>query len=79
MRSKPMKGGKVVPEGTHGTTYMVSVGIPSREGERTPEPYAADRNFKGHLYQYVKMEGNQLSMVTVNAENKVVDSFEITK
>lgn len=79
MRSKPMKGGKVVPEGTYGTTYMVSVGIPSREGERTPEPYAAVRNFKGHLYQYVQINGNELLSQTLDAQNHLVDSFRLKK
>ena len=79
MRSKPMKGGQVVGSYNDGTAYVISVGIPSRNQEITDEPYAAVRNQEGQLYQYVKIDDNQLSMTTVNANNKVIDSFEIKK
>lgn len=79
MRSKPMKGGQVVSSYNDGTAYVISIGIPSRNQNATDEPYAAVRNFEGHLYQYVKIDGNKFSMVSVNSENKVIDSFEITK
>lgn len=79
MRSKPMKAGQVVDSYNDGTAYVISVGIPSRSQEITDEPYAAVRNQEGQLYQYVKIDGNQLSMTTVNAQNKVIDSFKISK
>ncbi|MBL7969305.1 MAG: metallophosphoesterase family protein, partial [Prolixibacteraceae bacterium] len=79
MRSKPLKNGSVVPSYNDGTAYVISIAIPSRNNQATDEPYAAVRNFDGHLYQYVKIEGNKLSMIAVNAENKVIDSFEIKK
>lgn len=79
MRSKPLKNGCVVPSYNDGTAYVISIAIPSRNNQATDEPYAAVRNFDGHLYQYVKIEGNKLSMIAVNAENKVIDSFEIKK
>jgi len=79
MRSKPMKEGKVVSSYNDGTAYIISVGIPNREHEMTPEPYAEVRNATGHLYQYVKIEGNNLSFQTYNNENKLIDSFEIKK
>jgi hypothetical protein len=79
MRSKPMKAGQVVDSYNDGTAYVISVGIPSRNQEITDEPYAAVRNQEGQLYQYVKIDGNQLSMTTVNAQNKVIDSFKISK
>jgi hypothetical protein len=79
MRSKPMKDGKVVSSYNDGTAYIISVGIPNREHEMTPEPYAEVRNATGHLYQYVKIEGDHLSFQTYNNENKLIDSFEIKK
>lgn len=79
MRSKPMKAGQVVSSYNDGTAYVISIGIPSRNHDATDEPYAAVRNFDGHLYQVVKIEGNKFSMMAVNAENKVIDSFEIKK
>lgn len=79
MRSKPMKGGEVVSSYNDGTVYIISVGIPSRTKEITDEPYAAVRNTEGHLYQYMNIKGNELSFISVNAENKVIDSFRIKK
>jgi hypothetical protein len=79
MRSKPMKEGKVVSSYNDGTAYVISVGIPSRNNQATDEPYAAVWNFDGHLYQYIKIEGNNLSFQTYNNENKLIDSFEIKK
>jgi hypothetical protein len=74
-----MKDGKVVSSYNDGTAYIISVGIPNREHEMTPEPYAEVRNATGHLYQYVKIEGDHLSFQTYNNENKLIDSFEIKK
>jgi hypothetical protein len=79
MRSKPMKGGQVVASYKDGTAYIISVGIPNREHEMTPEPYAVLRNSTGHLYQYVKVEGTKLRSETYDNQNKLIDSFELTK
>jgi hypothetical protein len=79
MRSKPMKGGQVVSSYNDGTAYLISVGIPTRNQPITDEPYAMVRNTQGHLYQYLKINGNELSFVSANANNVVVDSFKIKK
>lgn len=79
MRSKPMKGGQVVSSYNDGTAYLISVGIPTRNQPITDEPYAMVRNTQGHLYQYLKINGNELSFVSANANNEVVDSFKIQK
>lgn len=79
MRSKPMKAGKVVLSYNNGTAYIISIGIESHAREMSPEPYAAVRNNEGPLYQNIRINGNKLSYVSVNAENKVVDTFEIKK
>ena len=79
MRSKPMKGGQVVSSYKDGTAYIISVGIPNREHEMTSEPYAVLRNSTGHLYQYVKVEGTKLRSETYDNQNKLIDSFELTK
>jgi hypothetical protein len=79
MRSKPMKGGQVVSSYKDGTAYIISVGIPNREHEMTPEPYAVLRNSTGHLYQYVKVEEAKLKSETYDSKNKLIDSFELIK
>lgn len=79
MRSKPMKGGKVVPSYNVGTAYIESIGIPTKPEKRPEESYAAVRDFHGDLYQYVKIDGNTLSFTAVNSDNKVIDSFTIKK
>ena len=79
MRSKPMKGGKVVSSNLKGTTYVISIGIPAGTPQIKDEPYAFVRNTSGHLYQYVKINGNELSFLSVNADNKIIDSFDLKK
>ncbi len=79
MRSKPMKGGKVVSSYKDGTAYVESIGIPTPPEKHPEETYAAVRNFSGDIYQYVKIEGRKLSFTAVNSDNKVIDSFTIRK
>jgi hypothetical protein len=79
MRSKPMKDSKVVASYNDGTAYIISIGIPNRDREMTPEPYAEVRNATGHLYEYVRIDGNRLSFQTYDSQNKLIDSFEIKK
>jgi hypothetical protein len=79
MRSKPMKGGKVVDSYNEGTAYVESVGIPTKPEDRPEEPYAEVRNFNGDLYQHIKIDKNTLSFKAVNSDNKVIDSFTIKK
>lgn len=79
MRSKPMKGGQVVSSYNDGTAYVISVGIPTKRHEISDEPYAAYRNTDGHLYQYLQINGNELTFKAINFEEKVIDSFKIKK
>lgn len=79
MRSKPMKGGKTVESYREGTAYIISVGIPGSDRPFPEEPYAAVRKGKGHLYQYVKINGNSLHYESVNAKGEMIDSFDLKK
>ena len=79
MRSKPMKDGKVVSSYKDGTTYLISIGIGANAREMTDEPYAVVRNNEGPLYQNVSINGNELTFISVNADNKVNDQFTIKK
>ena len=79
MRSKPMKGGQVVPSGNNGTIYTISVGIPNQDQFFAKEPYAQVVNGTGHLYQYVKIDGNTLYFESKNAQGKMIDQFVINK
>jgi hypothetical protein len=79
MRTKPMKGGKVVSSYNGGTAYVESVAIPTAPEKHPEEPYTIVRNFNGDIYQYVKIEGKKLSFTAVNSDNTVIDSFTIKK
>ncbi len=79
MRTKPMKGGKVVSSYNEGTAYVESVAIPTAPEKHPEEPYTIVRNFNGDIYQYVKIEGKKLSFTAVNSDNTVIDSFTIKK
>lgn len=79
MRSNPMKAGKVVASYKDGTAYIISVGIPNQNRLLTEEPYALVRDGRGHLYQYVKIDGNTLRFESVNIQGKIIDSFTLNK
>ncbi len=79
MRSKPMKAGKVVDSYNDGTAYIISIGIPSRSRDIGEEPYSAVRYGEGQYYQYIKINGNELSYIAVDANGNVADSFNIKK
>ena len=79
MRSKPMKSGKVVSSYKDGTAYIISVAIPNKDRDLTEEPYAEVRDVAGHMYQYVKIEGDNLWFESVNFQNKLIDKFQLKK
>jgi acid phosphatase type 7 len=79
MRSKPMKAGKVVSSYQDGTAYIISVGISNRDPGFAIEPYAEVTNAAGQLYQYVKIDGNNLYFESVNVRNKMIDQFNLKK
>ncbi|MDP2337369.1 MAG: metallophosphoesterase family protein [Bacteroidota bacterium] len=79
MRSNPMKGGKVVSSYNDGTAYVISIAIPTNYDHISDEPYAAKRDLKGQLYQYMKIDGNKMTFEAVNFQNEVIDSFNIKK
>lgn len=79
MRSKPMKSGNVVSSYNDGTAYIISIGIPSKTKNYTDEPYAEIRKMEGQFYQYLKIEGGQLSYSAIDSENNVIDSFSVKK
>jgi 3',5'-cyclic AMP phosphodiesterase CpdA len=79
MRSKPMKGGKMVDSYKNGTAYIISIGIPQRTKDYSDEPYAEVRKMEGQFYQYLKINGNELSYVSLDSEGNVADSFNINK
>jgi acid phosphatase type 7 len=79
MRSKPMKEGKVVSSYREGTAYIISVGITNRDQNFDKEPYAEVTDGIGHLFQYVKIDGNNLTFESVNFQNKLIDKFNLSK
>ena len=79
MRSKPMKGGEVVDSYNDGTAYIISIGIPSRTRDAAEEPYAEVVKTEGQYYQYIKIEGDELTYTAFDSNNEVADSFKINK
>jgi acid phosphatase type 7 len=79
MRSKPMMGGKVVSSYREGTAYIISVGITNRDQNFDKEPYAEVTDGIGQLFQYVKIDGNNLTFESVNFQNKLIDKFTLSK
>lgn len=79
LRTQPMQGGKVVGPGQRGTTYVMSVGTRSKNEQGGAEPHAAKRANQGYLYQYVSIDGNQLTHTSLDADGQVIDAFGISK
>ena len=81
MRSKPMNGGKVVKSYNEGTAYIISLAIMGQTDpeKATEEPYAEKREFANGLYQYINIDGDNLTYESVNLEGKIIDSFSINK
>lgn len=79
MRSKPMKNGEVTDSYNDGTAYIISIGIPSKTEDYTDEPYAETRKMEGQFYQYLKVEGNQLSYFAIDSNKTVADTFTLKK
>ncbi len=79
MRSKPIKGGKVVDDPGQGTIYTVSVGIPGNHEDIGTEAYAVQRYAKGNFYQHVEINGNYLKYTTYDQNGEIADAFEINK
>lgn len=79
MRTKPMKGGKVVNTPEEGTIYMISIGIPSKHDNMLDEPYAEVRYDAGPFYQHMDIKGNQFTFQSFNKEGKMTDEITIQK
>ncbi len=79
MRSKPMKEGEVVDSYNDGTAYIISIGIPSRTRDAAEEPYAEVVKTEGQFYQYIKVEGDNLTYTAIDSNNDVADTFTINK
>lgn len=79
MRSKPMKAGEVVNSYNSGTAYIISIAIPSHTPEMTDEPYAGVRKPEGQFYQYLKIDGYELTYQSIDSEGNPADSFSIKK
>ena len=79
MRSFPMRNHQVVNSFNEGTIYVISLGIPGREGTMPEEPYSAVRNQKGSQYQYIQIDGNRLAYKSIQASGNIIDEFTIEK
>lgn len=79
MRSKPMRGGKVVDSYKNGTAYIISIGIPAHTKNIGEEPYAQAQLPDGQYYQYMKFKENQLLYTVFNSEGEMIDSLTLKK
>ncbi|QDH81310.1 metallophosphoesterase family protein [Echinicola soli] len=79
MRSNPMYDGKVVDHHSQGTSYIISIGIPSGPKEIGEEDYAATRKSEGQFYQVIKIDGKTLTYSAIDAEENVIDEVTLSK
>lgn len=79
MRSNPINKGVITESFNNGTTYIISLGIPSRKKELNNESYAAITDHNGWMYQHIEIDGSKLKYQSINYNGDIVDSFEIDK
>jgi len=79
MRSRPMRGGKVVLSEKEGTVYQISISIPAHHENMTDEPYAVVQYPDGYYYQHVTVEGDALKSVTYRVDGSKADEFVLRK
>jgi len=79
MRSRPMRGGSVVPSFEDGTVYTISISIPANHDDMTAEPYAEKQYPDGYYYQYMQIDGDLLTYTVYDEEGIVRDQFNICK
>ncbi len=79
LRTRPMKGGKAMPDGAEGTIYLMSVGTKGKNEDGLVEPHAAKVIKTGYLYQHVRIDGNTLSHTCLDRSGQVLDYFERRK
>lgn len=79
LRTQPMRGGKPIRSGEHGTTYIMSIGTRNKNEIGEPEAHASKRINQGYLYQHVHIDGMRLLHTTLDSAGNVLDSFELRK
>ena len=79
LRTKPIKGGKIVESPADGTVYLMSVGTTGKNKEMKDGDYVAYQFGADFLYQHVEIDGTELSYTSYNQEGEPVDSLFIRK
>jgi hypothetical protein len=79
MRSKPLRGGKVMPSPNEGTLYLISIGTTGKNKGLEKEPYAEVQFSAEHLYQHVTVDGKSLSYKAYDFDGNMVDQFRLQK
>lgn len=79
MRSKPLRGGEVMPSPKEGTLYLISIGTTGKNKDLEKEPYAEVQFAAEHLYQHVTVDGKSLSYKAYDFDGNVVDQFRLEK
>jgi 3',5'-cyclic AMP phosphodiesterase CpdA len=79
-RTHVLRAGKVVPAGSGGTTYVVSVSGPKMYDLTVTDPSLMAKTLTAtQLYQIVSVERDRLAYRAYSIDGATVDSFEIHK
>jgi hypothetical protein len=75
-----MYADKPINKASKGTIYVVSIAIPNASDRDLKEAEFSEVFVQGEmLYQKVDIDGNTLTLNTYNENDKIIDSFTITK
>jgi len=79
MRSKPIYNQQVMTDPSHGTVYIISIGIPNKKFDMPARDFIA-KGFGGEmLYQTIDIDNHQLVYKSFNLDGDLRDELKITK
>ena len=80
LRTKPIYAEKVVNDASKGTIYLVSIAVLNKpDRDLTVESFTDVFKQGEMLYQKIDIDGNTLTLNAYNENDKIIDSFTITK
>jgi hypothetical protein len=79
MRTRPMKGGRLMSHPASGTTYITSVAVPSREAQPETPKWAATFLSGPPLYQTFQINGRRCVYQALDLQGRVRDRMVIQK
>lgn len=79
LRTRPVRGGKVMGSPAEGTIYLVSIAIPNRAGRIAEAEYIEKALSGTPLYQVLRADENELTVEARDSEGTIHDAITLVK